>query len=196
MSDEITEVLPQIEKAARAVASKWPGVVEEGDMVNDLILHFLERAGSLETLATLPVEKRVARLTAIGHEKASAEMSAHEVFTGQVTYSVEDVKKLLGAGALEGQMDRFEAAVEDVGRAAAELRESNDRYHGLLWQRFVLGQFPKGADKEALSQAIVSLTVKMNRVRKANDYEFENGGRFRNNNQAIAATGLDYEGSW
>jgi hypothetical protein len=193
---DIETVLPDIRRAAKRVAGRWPQVVTEEDMVQTLSLHFLEAPGALEALINLPSAKRLGRLIGIGHDKASGQRDDLEVFSGQFTYSVDEVRRLLDRGSLEGQLDGYNAATADIETAYGELQVKNEGHAKALYSRYVLQVVPDrdGPEKDVLSRAVDSLTLHMNRVSRSARYEFSNGGRFRNNRQAINQGDLDYEG--
>jgi hypothetical protein len=192
----IETVLPDIRKAAKRVAGRWPQVVTEEDMVQTLSLHFLEREGSLEALIKLTADKRLGRLIGIGHDLASGQRDDLDVFSGQFTYSVDEVRRLLDRGALEGQLDGYNAATADVETAYGELQVKNEGHAKALYSMYVLRVVPENRSPEhqVLLRAVDSLTLHMNRVSRSARYEFSNGGRFRNNRQAINQGDLDYDG--
>lgn len=165
-------------------------------MTHTLVVHFMEAPGALEALAELPVDKRRARLTAIGHEKASGERDDLEVFSGQFTYSVDEVRKLLERGALEDTVEGFDAASEDAKAALLQMQTRNTDYASALVNKYVFRQSPARVSPEAkvLERAVDSLTTHMNRVSSSARYEFSNGDRFRNNKQALNQGDRDYDG--
>lgn len=191
----IEAVLPDIKKAAERVAKKWPQVTSEDDLFQDLVLHFLERSGSLEKLAGLSPEKRLARLVAIGHEKASESRDTLDQFSGQFNYSVDEVRKLAEKGAILHRVADFDAASIDLQASMEVLKKRNRDYWSALVSRYVEDEVPtSGALKVVLSRALESLTTLMNRARATQQYEFTNGGRYRNNQAAITQARLDYDG--
>lgn len=189
--EDIGLVMNEIERAARKVALKWPQITSEEDMVQSLVLHFLERLPSLQVLVELPTDKRLGRLTAIGHEKASAQRDDLEVFSGSFSYSVDEVRRLLERGALDGHVDNFDAGVEDVLQGMEALRKKNSNYAMSIISRYQTHGEP---NRVTLSRGLESLTTLMNRIKATERYEFTNGGRFRNNRQALNQADLDYEG--
>jgi hypothetical protein len=195
----IEEVMPDIRRAAKKVADKWPSITTQEDMVQTLTVHFLEAPGALRKLAELTPGKRMGRLVGIGHDKASGERDALDVFTGQFSYSVDEVRKLLERGGLDGQVDGFNSAVADLEAAYGELQVKNAEYGKAIWDRYALGILPvrKSADARRLERSVDSLTVHMNRVSKSARYEYLNGGRKRSvltNPSAISVDEHDYEG--
>lgn len=193
----IEEVLPDIETAAQRVAKKWPQITTADDLYQELVLHFLEAPGSLEKLAGLSSEKRLARLVAIGHERASEARDKLDYFSGQFNYSVDEVRKLLERGAILTRVRDFDAASIDVQASMEVLHKRNRDYWSILVERYVTGiKFDRESNeaKHLLPRAVESLTTLMNRARSTQSYEFTNGGRYRNNKAAVSQTRLDYEG--
>lgn len=192
----IETVLPDIKKAAQRVAKKWPQVTTEDDLFQDLTLHFLERPGSLEKLAHLTADKRLARLVAIGHEKASANRDDLEQFSGQFNYSVDEVRKLLDRGAIIHIIPGHDAASVDVQTSMQVLKKRNLDYWSVLVDRYVQGVVPANGSsvRKVLDRATESLTTLMNRGRASQTYEFTNGGRYRNNKAAVSQIREDYDG--
>lgn len=194
--DYIEIVLPDMKAAAGRVAKKWPQVTNQEDLFQDLVVHFLESPGSLEKLAQLAPNKRLARLVAIGHERASAARDDLEQFSGQFTYSVDEVRKLAQRGAILKSVEAFHAASVDLQESMATLKNNNKDYWGAIVDRYVNDTVPaQGAPAMVLSRALESLTKLMNRARASKRYEFTNGGRYRNNQVALNEGDLDYEGA-
>jgi hypothetical protein len=195
--DVIESILPDFQTAAESVARKWPQATTAEDLFQDLVVHFLERPGSLENLSKLEQPARVKRLTAIGHEKASAARDDFAVFSGQVAYSVDEVRVLAAKGAATQIIPNFEAGSTDFQVALEELRRKNPTYFKALVNRYVNGDPApeRGSSAEKVGQrAMESLTTLMNRISSAKRYNHENGSRRRNNHQARLQVEQDYLG--
>lgn len=195
MRDEnLDRILPDIKSVARSVAFKWPTITTAEDLVNDLALHFLEREGSLEKLAGMEVGERRASLTRVGHQICAAMRADFEVFSGQYRYSVDDVKEALAKGALKGQ-DSYNVQASDVLPAMMDLNKKNPEQAQAVAIRYLQNISPKeDGPKKVLSRGIENLTLLMNKSNVTEDYEYDNGGRYRNNRQAINQVDLDYDG--
>jgi hypothetical protein len=195
--DHIEIVLPDMKRAAGRVARKWPEVTNQEDLFQDLVIHFLDRPGSLEALALLPSDKRLARLVAIGHERASANRDDLEVFSGQFTYSVDEVRKLAERGAVMESVQDYDAPSLDMQQAMTVLKRRNRDYWSALIEKYVNGISPErnSAAAKVLERGLESLTTLMNRASTARKYEFTNGGRYRNNRSALNGSDRDYEGA-
>lgn len=195
MRDEnLDRILPDIKAVARSVAFKWPTITTAEDLVNDLALHFLEREGSLEKLAGMEVGERRASLTRVGHQICAAMRADFEVFSGQYRYSVDEVKQALSKGALKGQ-DSYNVQASDIIPALQELDKKNPEQAQVLARRYLQGvKIERGAEESLLRRAEDNLALLMNKSNVTEDYEYDNGGRYRNNRQAINQVDLDYDG--
>lgn len=194
--DYIEVVLPDIEKVAGRVAKKWPQATTQEDLFQDLVVHFLERPGSLETLAGLPKSDREAILTRVAHQTASASRDDLDVFSGQFAYSVDEVRKLAERGAALNRVQAFDAPSIDFQASLELLKKRNRDYWSAIIERYVNDTVPaQGAAAMVLSRALESLTTLMNRARATKQYEFTNGGQYRNNRKALNQGDRDYEGA-
>lgn len=193
----IEELIPDIKAVARSVAYKWPSVTTEEDMVQAITMRLLETQGSIDKLVSMPVDKRRAGLSRLGHQIASRERDDYEVFSGKYLYSVEDVRKLLSAGVIGGEEKRFNSSGMDVLDGMIELEKRNPKYNKAILSRYVDGVIPdrKGAGKDTLNHAIEALTVCMNRKLSSKNYDFTNGGRRGSNRQAVNEDDLLYDGA-
>lgn len=195
MTHPIDQLAPDIKAAARTVAYKWPTITTEEDMAQELALHFLERDGSLQKLLSMEVGERRASLVRVGHQIAAAERDDFEVFSGQYRYSVEDVKRALAKGVLQGK-STFDVQAGDIVDAVEQLREKTPQYLNALVSRYVHGIIPdrKGKGKDTLNHAVEALTLLMNRGVLTEEYEYENGGRHRSSRDGLSQADLDYDG--
>lgn len=195
----IEEVLPDIKKAAYTVAKKWPQATTEEDLFHDLVVHFLERDGSLEKLADLDPGARLGWIIRIGHQVASAARDDYSVFSGQFNYSVDEVRKLLQSDVLKGSSTKFVVAVTDLATAMKSLKKKNVVYYDAIIQKYKHGvDHPRGSSEaRRVYRAVDSLTLKMNRLRISETYEYLNGGRRRvvvSNAAAVGIGEYNYDG--
>jgi DNA-directed RNA polymerase specialized sigma24 family protein len=175
--EALTAMLPEIQRAARSVAFKWPLVTTAEDLAQDIFLRLMDTAGSVSKLSEMAPNGRMSSLTRIGHQIASGDRDDLEYFSGQFAYSVEEVKRLLIKGGLTVELEGFDAAVFDLRQAMEALKVRNINQANAIIQRYTLEVPP---DKDVLSRGIESLTVLMNRARSSQESEFRNGGRRRN----------------
>jgi len=194
--DHLRQILPAIKRAANTVAYRWPGTVTPDELFQSLCVHFLERKGSLAKLAGMVPGERDASLTRVGHQIASEARDDYEQFSGQYVYSVDEVRKMLEKGKLDGQLEGYIAATADLLLGFDQL---SAQYREALQLRYVEGlPFPKDKRGEnALLRAVDELTIQMNRIRISDNREYRNGGRKRQsvpNIEALAQSELDYDG--
>jgi hypothetical protein len=178
------------------VARKWPQATTAEDLFQDLVVHFLERPGSLEKLAGLEQSSRIKSLVAIGHKKASAARDDFAVFSGQISYSVDEVRILAAKGAATQTISNFEASSTDFQVALEELRQKTPQYHDVIVRRYVNKDYDSKDQnqRKLLQRAMDSLTTLMNRISSAKRYNHENGSPHRDNQQARTEVELDYLG--
>lgn len=186
----------RLRRAARSVSRKWEQVISEDELYSEMWLHLVETPASVVKIHDMRPGQRDGVLTNIGHQIASRARDTYEHFSGQYSYSVDEVRKLLERGALAGHVASFEAPTADVLRAAEGL---NARYHAAIVSRYIDGLVPasSSAAEKALERAVDSLTNQMNRNRNTDIYEYENGGGRRatmSNFKARSAINLDYLG--
>jgi hypothetical protein len=194
--DTLTEMLPAIQRAARSVARKWAQLATANDLTQEIYLRLAETDGSVTKLADMRPAERDASLVRIGHQVADQMRADYEYFTGQFTYSVGEVRSLLVGGALTDQLDGFDARVADVRRAVLDLQKSNSDYSAAIVNRYVFDDKPppRSAQAKVLERAVDALTLRMNRNRNNDIYEYENGGARRKaiaNVEAMAIAAAD-----
>lgn len=193
----ISEIMTELTKAARTVAYKWPSVTTEDDMLQDLSARLLESQGSIAKLVQMSPTERLSSLIRIGNQIASAERDDFETFSGQYRYSVDEVRSLLEAGALNYfDTPRFTPTMSDLVEAFDSLAIKNVDQINALANRYINGVVPNknSSERKALNRAVEALTREMNRGRMNKGYQYKNGGRFRNNSSARKQTDADYFG--
>jgi hypothetical protein len=193
----LQSVLPDIKAAGRTVAYKWPTITTAEDMTHDLVLHFIERKGSLEKLSEMEPGERRASLIRVGHQLAAALRDDFEVFSGQYRYSVDDVKEGLRKGALKGK-DSFNVQSGDVVQALVALNKKNPQQAQAVVSRYLHSRKPDNEQaRSVLRRAEDNLTRLMNRGEISEEYDHRNGGRTRphvNNAESIGVGEFHYEG--
>lgn len=192
--EKLMGFMPEIRKAANTVAFKWPNVVESEDVAQDIFLLFMTRPNSVDKLEAMEPPKRYASLVRIGHQIAAGERNDNDVFSGNFSYSVEEVKSALNKGALSPQTGKFDPVAFDIRESLEALKVRNENYSNAIYQRYVL-EVP--AERNALNRGLEKLTSLMNRTRMDKDSDFANGGRYRtsvSNRSAVLDTQDGYEG--
>ena len=104
MSDKneaVTELYPEIQRAAKKIANEWSDVVEADDLTNDIVIRLLEgNKGYAVTLREMDIPQRTKTLNMIASQLASEARDTYEYFHGNFRYSLEEVRQLLRGGAL------------------------------------------------------------------------------------------------
>lgn len=104
MSDKneaVTELYPEIQRAAKKIANEWSDVVEADDLTNDIVIRLLEgNKGYAVTLREMEIPQRTKTLNMIASQLASEARDTYEYFHGNFRYSLEEVRQLLRGGAL------------------------------------------------------------------------------------------------
>jgi hypothetical protein len=196
--EALTWMLPEIRRAARTVARKWPQVTSQEDMTQSIFMHFLERTGSTLKLADMVPGERAASLIKIGHQVASQEREKYDRFSGQFTYSVDEVRTALDDGGLTKGADVIRVVHIDVQKAMEYLESKTPGYATALVRKYVDEESPSNKSEEnLLYRAVETLTSRMNRNRNLDRAEFTNGGGRRSlitNAEARDAANNDYAG--
>lgn len=213
----IEEWMKDIRRVARKAAFDWPGVVEAEDMVQDVVMHILERPGTVVDLEEMDSSSRYQTLHKIAQRIASKERVNHEHFSGNFRYSVKDVRRILSAGGLNGNTVRsgsswsseeyiseidavadaaLNTATEaaDLERGLDHLAKVNSRYAELIRRRYAEGGDIPRSESMALSRAVTSLTEKMNHAHKRAHADAPPMRKAIRNSAARGISSLDYEG--
>jgi hypothetical protein len=203
VGSDVLRLKVEVEKAAKTVAFKWPNVVSEEDMEQELYLFLLERPGVIEKLlAEFDDKNRLNAVVALGHQIASKERDDYEVFSGNFRYSVNEVKGLLEDRALHHespelgsnwsvsedfiQGGEFEdtvlnklASETDLRRGLKMLAAKNSNYAEIIQRRYlrdeVIPQSETGA-RDRLTRALTALTTEMNRSFKQQQKDHDGPG--------------------
>lgn len=167
------ELVKPVKKAAKIVASQWPGVIDADDVEQEIWLYLVESPASAQKALEATEPKAQARfLTRIGHQRASRARTSYDYFRGAYKYSVKDVKSLLVTGALSSDnQDGVKVEYTDLHIGFRALKERNEGQAESLARRYLLGgSMETGAEKMMLSRAVVALTDEMNRSHRINRY--------------------------
>lgn len=207
ISDDIAD---EITRAARTVAAKWPGVLDEDDLVQDIWLRLLETPGYQDTLERMEPSDQRRAIQGLGHQIASRERSDYFHFTGNIRYGSDEVKRLLANDGLQvvdsiaalgsvwdSKEDQVSGSREpthlvetrvDLHEGMKALQASHLRYALAITDRYFFGIEPtSGAEWSRLSRAIKTLTEHMNSARSARQVSHDGPGcrRVMSNQQSI-----------
>jgi hypothetical protein len=211
----IEELADLIGKAAKTVAFKWPNVVSEDDIKQELYLHLLESPGSVEKLLNEFSDKdRLNAIVAIGHKIANKERDAYDIFSGNFRYSVDEVRHILEEGALQDEDPslgsnwtiaddyiskggEFEDAVLnrssyeiDLRRGFGRLLKQNAKYADIIRRRYLDSEsFEDATDRKRLERALTALSTEMNRSFKQHQREHDGPG----SRKPVSATAAHYK---
>jgi hypothetical protein len=169
----IEELVKPIKKAAKIVASQWPGVIDADDVEQEIWLYLVESPKSAQKALDATEPKAQARfLTRIGHQRASKARAAFDYFRGAYKYSVKDTKSLLTSGGLSSDnQDGVKVEYTDLHEAFKALKERNGSYANAVAKRYLLCESMEStSDRHALERGITALTDEMNRSNRINRY--------------------------
>ncbi|AVJ50800.1 hypothetical protein SEA_GEMMA_56 [Mycobacterium phage Gemma] len=195
--NKIERLSKSTKRAAKIVASQWPGVIEADDLEQTLYLKLLESPGTVDKVLDLEPKAKDRFLVRMGHQIASQERTDYAYYKGSYRYSLAEVKKLLKAGALKGlELDPevqtydsegskphggeskppVDSAVLDLRTALDALRERNETYADAVVKRYLFDEFAETKSEEnALRNGTEALTDEMNRVHRVNHVTRDDG---------------------
>jgi hypothetical protein len=159
----------EVRSAARYTAQKWADVIETDDAEQEIWLRLLENDYT-DRVSDMEKPARATVLRKIGQQIASQYRDDYEVFSGQVTYSTDDVRLLLGAGLIDREREALDTHREtlsgwlDLHEGAQSLRDRNQSFAEIIWRRYVDGAELDATGRKALTRAVDALTREMNRV--------------------------------
>ncbi|BCP02470.1 hypothetical protein MINTM018_52390 (plasmid) [Mycobacterium intracellulare] len=169
----LRDLVKPIKKAAKIVASQWPGVIDADDVEQEIWLYLVESPGSAHKALEAIEPKAQARfLTRIGHQRASKARAAYAYFRGAYKYSVKDVKDLLASGGLSADnQDRVKVEYTDLHEAFRKLKDRNESYSNAIAKRYLLSEsMGSSREQDALKNGVIALTDEMNRSNRNNRY--------------------------
>lgn len=167
MTTDILKLRPTIQKAAKSVAYNWPGIMEADDAEQAITTHLLERPSSIQKILEMERAAQYRAVVGIGHQLASQERANYERYKGNYRYSVKEVKDALQAGALIEDYPRFNEVVFDIVEGLQALARRTPQYADAVLERYVDFNIPqKGSPAMALSRALESLVIEMNKSHK------------------------------
>ncbi|WP_156920313.1 hypothetical protein [Segniliparus rugosus] len=151
------------------MARNWPGVADEDDVEQEILVRLLESPGSTRKIASSSREGRYRMVTRMGHQIAAKERDDHDHFTGNYHYSVDEARELLRSGALSTGQTEFSPDVVDLRQALSELGRKNAKYADAILERYLDGRTGTGdvEFRNLLSRAHEALANLMNRFRRS-----------------------------
>lgn len=198
------ELDAEIAKAAASVVNNWPGAIKADDLRNELWIKILESPRYQGQMEASEPALRMEFLRRMGRQIAGREVSSYELFSGNVFYSVDRVRGLLGVGMLTmsrrdlGGMWETLTDFIDLQDAFKHMQKVNPEYALAIWNNYVGGLVPdNGARERKLQRAVGSLTDYMNQVHRRRYAEYEDGPGTRevvSNSRARAMTATQWSG--
>lgn len=168
------EFKEEIERASDYVARDWPGVLEAGDIVQEIWIRLLESPKAEKTLRGADPALRFDVLKRWGHQVASKYANDYELFSGNAFYGTGHVLGLLKSGLLTatrrdlGDMKETLTEFLDLHEAFDSMKLQSNDYAQIIWRAFVDGSYDKDTStaRSKLSRATTTLTNLMNQAHK------------------------------
>lgn len=183
----IDDLYPEVEKAAQSATRSWTGALDAGDIVQDVWLKIFESPKTLPALLSYETAQRGKVLRAIARQCAGSEMADRETFSANVTYSTDDVRRILtkgGAGDLPGTPSHVEWMDVQAGLVVID-----PWFAEVIFSNYVVGDYDasSGEARKELTRARDALTIAMNTNHKAAKAEHDGLGSRRvvSNAQAL-----------
>ncbi|MFD1044360.1 hypothetical protein ACFQ1S_01505, partial [Kibdelosporangium lantanae] len=119
---DLTEIYPDIEKAARTIALEWPNIIDRDDAVQEISLALLSDDYTDKVIAMDEPSRRNV-LMRIARHIAANYRSEYERHSGQYRYSSGEVRAILERGALIDGREAFDAGAADIRAVWGELND-------------------------------------------------------------------------
>lgn len=172
------EVIKTVKKVARSVAFQWPETITADDLEQDLFIEVLRTASTERAITEAEPGARYKMLARLAHRCAGKQRDDYDHFTGNYRYSVDEVKRLLSAGALDREaIDGFDSASLDLEQSITCLWAQTATYAESITTRYS-GEWKvpdSGAAQVRLSEGLTSLTDGMNRSFKSRNAAHSDG---------------------
>jgi hypothetical protein len=156
--DSLWWIGPEIRSAAEATASDWPSVTTADELTADMSLWILDFEQA-EEIELLPEDRRSRRLKTLAKDLVAKIVAEHEYYSGNVLYSVPQVRSLLERGALTHR-NKIGAEGPDLDEGSRFLASTHPMYARTI-ARVYLETKPL-TDPGVLARAISALTEAMN----------------------------------
>jgi DNA-directed RNA polymerase specialized sigma24 family protein len=188
------DLIPEVARAARSATRSWTGALDAEDIANAAWVKILASSNTLPALLSYEPDQRGKVLRAIARQCAGAEMADREAFSGNVTYSTDDVRRILengGAGDTPGST----AHVEWVDAQTA-LGQISPWHAEVLHAYYVRDDYDSSTNtaKSHLLRARDALTVAMNSAHKAAKAAHDGPGARRAVSNSAAQSLTRFEG--
>jgi hypothetical protein len=159
------------------------------DLFMDTLQYFLERPTQIDKVMGMSVRNRNKTISWIIHRELNEAMERNYEATGQLKYSVKEIRTLLEMGVLYTEMEHHWWLPMFIlqGMEALEARDlkrdsrGKNHYPQALWDRYgENGQVPKaGKDRKHLSMALTALSREVNKAARRHYAQHEGPGSAR-----------------
>lgn len=187
----VEQVMSDIQSVSKSVAAKWSSTIDADDVAQEIAIILLRDQYAKRLLEMdRPARKYV--LAKIAGRIAAQEATDYEHFSGNFTYSTDEVRSLLARGGLDSpghellngeyvdtnagdpiSVSACEISVDGIDLRAA-FAKLTERQQGLLVARYVYDTTsPDASVRKELSRAVDALTQEMNRAGRKARQEYE-----------------------
>ena len=198
MQELYEHINEQVAREARLAAGKWNGMVDAGDIEQELWLWIMERPATQKFLLGAEPAQIASSLASRAHDICSKERISYEHFSGQFVYTPAEVRDLLDTywgsdvhhispevmalaeaelsptmiqNILGGTISSDEKV--DIEQALAELEDIQPNYYFVLHEAYAAGIEP--SDRKQKQRAVDKLATLMNRKRSQREMDRHEG---------------------
>ena len=198
MQELYEHINKQVAREARLAAGKWNGMVDAGDIEQELWLWIMERPATYKYLLGAEPAQIASALSSRAHDICSKERISYEHFSGQFNYNPAEVRDLLDTywgsdvhsispevmamaeaelsptmiqNILGGSISYDEKV--DIEQALAVLEDTQPNYYFVLHEAYSAGIEPDHAQTK--TRAVDKLTTIMNHKRSQRELDRHEG---------------------
>ena len=198
MQELYEHINEQVAREARLAAGKWNGMVDAGDIEQELWLWIMERPATQKFLLGAEPAQIASSLASRAHDICSKERISYEHFSGQFVYTPAEVRDLLDTywgsdvhhisplvmamaeenlsqtmirNILGGSISYDEKV--DIEQALAVLEDTQPNYYFVLHEAYSAGIEPDHAQTK--TRAVDKLTTIMNHKRSQRELDRHEG---------------------
>lgn len=162
-ADSLWWIGPEVRSAAELVASDWPSVTTADELTADLSLWILDFEQA-EEIELMPEDRRERRLRGLARDLVHKIVAEHEYYSGNVLYSVSQVKHLLNTGSLRTARTKIGPELSDLDEGCRFLARTHPMYARTIARVYLTNLTL--TDPGVLARAISALTESMNNTNR------------------------------